>query len=139
MNVKLLILTSEPITAAQLRDAVGADARSDGTEVMVVAPALAESPLKFWLSDADAAIERAEQVRAQTVSQLNAEGVPARGDTGESDPVQAIADALQTFPAQRIVVFTHSGGDAQRYREDINDDELRERFGLPVDHASLEG
>jgi hypothetical protein len=144
MNVKLLVLTSEPITAAQLREAVGADSQSsasaedgDGTEVMVVAPALAESPLKFWLSDADAAIERAEQVREQTVSQLAAEGVAARGDTGESDPVQAIADALQTFPAERIVVFTHPGGDGRRYREEIDDDELTERFGLPVDHASL--
>jgi hypothetical protein len=32
------------------------------------------------------------------------------------------------------VVFSHSGED-QRYREDLDRDELAERFGRPVDHA----
>jgi hypothetical protein len=133
--MKLLVLTSEPITAAQLRDAVGADAEPADTEVVVIAPALTESPIKFWFSDADEAIERAQSVWTETVQQLADEGMSAHGDTGESDPVQAIADALQTFSAERIIVFTHADAEARRYREEIDDDELRERFGLPVDRA----
>jgi hypothetical protein len=31
------------------------------------------------------------------------------GDTGESDPLLAIEDALRTFPADQIVLFTHAG------------------------------
>ena len=34
----------------------------------------------------------------------------AAGDTGESDPLQAVADALAAFPADRIVVFAHPQG-----------------------------
>jgi hypothetical protein len=135
--MKLLVLTSEPITAEQLREALGADADPSSTEVVVIAPALAESPIKFWFSDVDDAIARASAVRAETVQQLAAEGVRARGDTGESDPAQAIADALKTFPADRIIVFTHAEAEARRYREEIDDDELRERFGLPVDRAAV--
>lgn len=135
--MKLLVLTSEPVSAEQLREAVGAQIAPERTEVLVVAPALAENPLKFWLSDADGAIARAAAVRTKTVRGLERGGVTAVGDTGEADPVQAIADALQTFPAERIVLFTHADEERRRYREDVDVAELRERFGLPVDHAEL--
>jgi hypothetical protein len=129
-------LTSEPVTAEQLREAVHVDADPAQTEVMVVAPALTENPLKFWFSDVDAAIKRAERVRNQSVRELRDSGIAAAGDTGESDPAQAIEDALQTFAADRILLFTRGDG---RYREDVDEAELRERFGLPVDHAVLAG
>jgi hypothetical protein len=41
------------------------------------------------------------------------------------------------FPAERILMFTHADSDRQRYREDVDLDEVRERFGLPVDRASI--
>jgi hypothetical protein len=134
--MKLLVLTSEPITAAHLRDALPDDVKPEDAEVMVVAPALQESGIRFWMSDADDAIARAEEVRRETVEQLGQEGVPASGDTGESDPLQATQDALQSFPADRIVVFTHTG-EERGYREDFDPRELEERFGLPVDHAKI--
>ncbi len=95
--MKLLVATSEPITAEQLREAVRVDAEPQDIEVMVVAPAMADSPIRFWFSDADASIERAQAVRSQTVDELQEAGVHARGTTGESDPTQAIIDALQSF------------------------------------------
>jgi hypothetical protein len=155
--VKLLVVTSEPISSAQLRAAVGdgaAGGRGAGhgeagdrsasqgvagerTEVMVVAPALQESAFRFWLSDADEAIQRAEEVRRRTVENLDQSGMAASGDTGESDPLDAIQDALATFPADRIVLFTHPGSE-RRYREDIDPVEVEERFGLPVEKATVE-
>ena len=134
--MKVLVLTSEPITADQLRGALDADVEPSDSEVMVVAPAYAESGLKFWMSDADDAIAKAEQVRRDSVQELDKAGVPASGDTGESDPETAIEDALKTFDADRIVVFTHEG-EAQRYREDVDWDEVAERFGRPVDQAAV--
>jgi nucleotide-binding universal stress UspA family protein len=132
--MKLLVLTSEPITADQLRGALRTDVDPSDAEVMVVAPAYAESGLKFWMSDADDAIAKADRVRRDSVEELDKAGVPASGDTGESDPDTAIEDALKTFDADRIVVFTHEGDD-QRYREDLDWDEVAERFGKPIDHA----
>jgi hypothetical protein len=70
--MKVLVLTTEPITAAQLRDALRTD----------------------------------------------------------TDP--AIEDALQTFGADRIVLFAHEG-EARRYREEVDPVELTERLGGPVD------
>lgn len=127
--MRVLVLTTEPITAHQLRDALG---EVQDLEVMVVAPALNESGLKFWLADADEAIAQAEKVRRETARELEGSDVAARATTGEADPLQAIQDALQTFPAERILVFRHSD-EEQRYREDLDLEEARDRFGLPVD------
>ena len=134
--MKVLILTSEPISAPQLRGALGSDVDPSGSEVMLVAPAFAENAVRFWMSDADDAIARAEQVWRESVERLGDAGIPAAGDTGEADPHTAIEDALKTFDADRIVVFTHRD-EEQRYREDLDQRELAERFGRPVDHATV--
>jgi hypothetical protein len=63
--------------------------------------------------------------------------VPAYGDTGESDPLTAIEDALESFAADRIVVFTRPES-RQRYREDLDAGDVQERFHVPVDVTSVE-
>ena len=129
--MKLLVLTSEAITADRLREALPAGIDRDDLEVMVVAPALQPNPIKFWFSDADDAIAKADEVRRESVEELGAGGIPATGDTGESDPMLAIQDALNTFPADRILLFT--GGEG--YREELDDAEIRERFGVPAERV----
>jgi hypothetical protein len=134
--MKLLVITSEPITADHLREAIGSDA-TDDAEVMVIAPALHKSALRFWLSDADDAIARAQSVQQDSVDQLETEGITATGDAGESEPLAAIADTLKGFPADRIALFIHPAAD-QSYREDISAAEITERFGLPVTVTEIE-
>jgi hypothetical protein len=133
--MKILVLTTEPVTADQLRAALPADSDPEDAEVMVVAPALHKNALRFWVSDADEAISNAEDVSHQSVEQLGADGVSASGDTGEGEPDEAIEDALKTFPADRILVFTRPDSE-QRYKEDVDPDELQQRFGVPVTQAS---
>jgi hypothetical protein len=135
--MRVLVVTSEPVSAGHLRDALAGETDPHEIQVMVVAPALQRSPLKFWLADADDAIARARQIERQTVDRLSQEGVEvADSETGESDPEQAIQDALQTFPADEILVFTHQEGE-QHYREDLDPKELEQRFNLPVRQATV--
>jgi hypothetical protein len=131
--VKVLVLTVEPVNAEMVRGALGEEA--EGTEVLVVSPALQDSPLRFWIGDADQSIQRAEEVQQETVERLEEEGVDAAGDTGESEPLLAVQDALSTFDADRILVFTHPGSE-QAYREDELD-EIEHRFGVPVVHSEV--
>ncbi|MFX6023351.1 hypothetical protein ABTF26_20165, partial [Acinetobacter baumannii] len=86
-------------TADQLTAALPSGVDPHDSEVTLVAPAVQQSPLKFWVSDADGAIARAQQVSQASVEELEADGITAHGDTGEADPLQAIEDALATFPA----------------------------------------
>lgn len=136
--MKVLVLASEPISAPQLSAALGGGrdpALDADTEVRIVAPALHESALQFWLSDADEAIAKADAVWRTSVAKLGAAGVKAGGDTGESDPARAIEDTLATFDADRVVIFTRED-DEQRYREELDAAELEQRFRRPVEHVS---
>jgi nucleotide-binding universal stress UspA family protein len=133
--MKLLVLTPEPIDAALLRSAVGEEL-TDGSEVLVVSPATNTSKLAFWMSDADEAIGEAETAHEDTVERLEEEGIDAAGQTGESEPAVALQDALATFPADRIVIFSHPEGDRD-YREDDGLADAESRFGIPVTHALI--
>ena len=130
--MKLLVVTAEPIDAKLLRATLGEEVR--GAEVLVISPATNQSKVAFWVSDSDEAIAEAETAQQETVERLEEEGVDAAGDTGESEPDVAIQDALATFPADRIVVFSHPDLD---YREDQAFDDLEDRFGVPVTHAEI--
>jgi hypothetical protein len=131
--VKLLVVTPEPVDANLLRSVLGDEV--EGAEVLVVSPATNESPLAFWVSDPDEAIHEAEVAQEETVERLEEEGIDAAGDTGESEPAVAIQDALATFAADRIVIFTHAG--EKDYREDEGLADVEERFGVPVTHAEI--
>lgn len=132
--MKLLVVTPEPVDAAMLRATLGEDVA--GAEVLVVSPATNRSRVAFWVSDPDEAIGEADAAQEETVERLEEEGVDAAGDTGEGDPAVAIQDALATFRADRIVVFSHPEGDRD-YREDEGLADASERFGVPVEHALI--
>jgi hypothetical protein len=104
---------------------------------MVIAPALHESALRFWVSDADEAIACAERVESESVQELRSKGVQAAGDTGESEPAEAVRDVLRTFPAERILMFVHLPGKV-RYREGVEPQALERELGVPVLRVEVE-
>src|ERR671928_244480 len=128
MARKVLAVASEPVSGRALKSAIGAE-RAEAAEVLVIAPAL-DSRVRFWTSDSDEAIDRAQAVQEETVERMSEEGVDAVGDTGESDPVLAIHDALQTFPADEIVLFTHPDG-RRNWAEEGVVDQAAARFEAP--------
>jgi hypothetical protein len=135
VSTRILALVSEPVSGEALEQVVGPE-RAQAAEVLVVAPAL-NTRTRFMFSDTDEAIGRAEEVQEETVERMDEQGVDAAGDTGESDPLQAIEDALQTFEADEIVLFTHAGGDRNWLEEGLVDD-AKERFEPPVRHLVVE-
>ena len=133
-GMKLLVLTPEPIDADALRSVLGEEV--EGAEVLVISPATNQSKLAFWVSDPDEAIAEAEAAQEETVERLEEAGIDAAGDTGESEPALALQDALATFAADRIVIFSHPDGDLD-YREDEGLADAEARFGVPVTHAVI--
>ena len=129
--MKLLVLATDPVDADDLRGALPGETL-DGAEVLVVSPAVNESPVAFWVSDSDEAIIEAESTANETADALAAEGARTRAEVGESDPLLALQDALATFPADRVVVFARGDDESQRYREDDVLGEAQRRFGVPV-------
>ena len=133
--MNLLVLAPEPVDTDTVREALGEDDLDDA-RVLVISPALNESPIAFWTSDADEAIAEAQETADRSAQALQSDGVQASGRTGESEPLLALQDALATFEADRILVFVHAD-DEQRYREDDVVGEAGRRFGVPVTEATL--
>ena len=128
--MKLLVLATDPVAADDVRQALqGEDV--EGAEVLVVSPAVNESPVAFWVSDSDEAIAEAESTAQQTADALAAAGARTRAQAGESEPLLALQDALATYRADRVLIFTRAD-DAARYREDDVIGEAERRFGVPV-------
>ena len=132
--MKLLVVTPEPIDAGFLRETLGDEVR--GAEVLVLSPATNQSKVAFWVSDSDDAIAEAETAKEDSVERLEEEGIDAAGQVGESEPAQAIDDALATFAADRIVIFSHPEGDRD-YREDEALADGEKRWNVPVTHALI--
>lgn len=129
------MIAAEPVEPGQLADIVGEDL--DDAEIRLVTPALNDSRLAFWVSDSDEAIAEAESTNEESLARLRDEGIDAEGETGESDPVLALEDALATFPADRIVIVRHPAGE-ESYLEDDVVDQARERLGVPVLAAEVQ-
>jgi hypothetical protein len=101
-------------------------------EVLVVAPAL-NSWLRRWTSDEDDARRRADERVAAFADDLERRGIHADRRIGDADPVQAIADALATFPADEIVI---AGAQERSTRlADGLASRARRRFALPISRA----
>lgn len=104
-----------------------------GTKVLVVAPAL-NSWLRHWLSDEDPARRRAARRLAAVVGQLRRTVVDVEGRVGDADPLQAIADALTTFPADEILVSARPERSIEQVDALVS--RVRERFALPISWAA---
>jgi hypothetical protein len=128
--MKLLVLAPHAVDAASVRSALPGEDLAD-TEVLVVSPAMQTSGIRFWMSDSDDAIVAAEQAADETAAGLRGEAGHVRAQSGESEPLLALQDALTTFPADRVVVFR---GDGEGYREEDLAD-AQDRLGVPVTFA----
>jgi hypothetical protein len=127
---RVLLVASEPLAESQLAEVVEGGGRSS-TAVLVVAPALHRTRLRYWVSDSDEAIDHARAVEATTLRVLRRANVPSSGHVGSPDPVTAIADALRFFDADRIALSVHASG-PHRYRERGLRAEVERRFDRPV-------
>src|SRR5579871_2975753 len=106
---RVLVIANETVAGAELLAELRKHAQGRKTRVLVVTPAL-NTKLKHWVSDEDGARAAAAERLDESLEAMRAAGLTARGEVGDSDPVQAIADALRTFAPDEIVVSTHPEG-----------------------------
>ena len=128
----MLVVATAPVEAAVLRDRVREHVGPE-TEVRVVAPASDLSPLEWLATDEDEARGEAAEVARSAERAVEPEAGRVETEVGDSDPVQAIEDALRQFPADKVIVMTRPGEDAG-WLEKGSAEEASERFGVPVTH-----
>ena len=133
---RILVTANETVAGRALREAVKRAAEGRRSEVLVVSPAL-NSPLKHWVSDEDGAREQARHRLDESLARLAEDGIAARGEIGDSDPLQAIEDALRTFGADEIIISTHPEGRSNWLERGVVSG-ARERFAVPITHVVVD-
>jgi hypothetical protein len=135
VSTRILVVANETVDGAVLYETVRARA-GDGGQVLVVAPAL-NSRLRHWTSDEDDARALAAARVRHCVERLRRAGVHARGVVGDADPLLAIADAVQLFGADEVVIATHPERRSHWLARGVVH-RARARFGLPVIHIVVD-
>jgi len=134
---RILLVADEGCSGETLCRPVAERRGSRRTEVLVVAPALVSS-VRYLDSDVDAA-RRAARARAdETVRELRLVGIAAQGEVGSESPLEAIADALATFPADEIVVATPPP-ELTNWLERGVVERARELYEQPISHLVVDG
>ena len=130
---RILVIADESLTAGSLRDEIAPRSAGRAVEALVVAPAL-RSRLAHWTGD-DSQQDEAERHLSDSLEALAAAGIPARGEIGSDDPIQAADDGLREFPADEVV-FVTGGGDGNWLEQGVVD-VARARYDLPVTHIEV--
>ena len=130
---RILAVANETVEGEALHRLIVDHAAGRQAEVVVVAPAL-NGRVRHWFSDVDAARAAAEDRLYRSMERLDAFGVRAHGWVGDSDPLEAIADALAVFEADQLIISTHPEERSNWLARDVVR-RARERFGIPTAHV----
>lgn len=128
MARRILVVTTanDPQESVEslVRERAGEDA-----EVRVVAPASKISWLDWLTNDEDAA--RTDAARRAEAASGAAPTERVEANVGDVDPMQAIEDALRSFPADEVLVLTPPEEQAEWLEQGLGELAQR-RFSVPV-------
>jgi hypothetical protein len=133
---RILVVANETVGGEELLSILREKSENVRERVHVVCPAL-NSQLRHWASDEDGARAAAQERLGRSLEQLREYGVQADGEVGDSDPLQAIEDALRTFGADEIVISTHPEGRSNWLERNVVA-VARERFDVPITHVVVD-
>src|SRR5262245_22789583 len=135
---RVLVVANQTVGGRALLREVENRCRGRDSEILLVVPALASSPLEHWASDIDSALAEARIRLDHTLRTLRSAGLHARGDLGDHhDPNAAIEDALRAFPADEVISSTHPP-DRSRWLEQGVVERARAEIPLPLTHVVVD-
>jgi len=133
---RVLVIANETVGGRALREVIHERTEGKPSRVRVVSPAL-NSPLKHWVSDSDEARAEAYRRLDASLAALRDDGIDADGEVGDSEPLQAIEDALRTFGPDEIVISTHPEGRSNWLERGVVSG-ARERFAVRITHVVVD-
>jgi hypothetical protein len=134
----VLVVANETVAGSALVDAVRRHAEAGEALVTVVCPV--QRPREGYVVYEDTRRASAGRRLDRTLSALREAGVRAHGMVTESDPVDAVRDALAQLepPPTRIVLSTHPLRQSGWLRKNVLDRIRRVAGELPVEHVVVD-
>jgi hypothetical protein len=119
MAHRLLAIVTDGIDGPEPLEELRRHDGSAGVELRVVVPAVEASAFEHTLGDIDEPRRQAQERLERVMETLRREGVEAKGEVGDPDPVQAAQDALLKAPADEVLIFEHEKAQASWYEEGL--------------------
>lgn len=141
---RVLVVGSAALRAQRLQQALGDKAANGDVAFRLVVPAVRQTPVSgehSWFETVGSvAHPREKDLSGRTlaqhrldeaISRLRHAGIEIEGLVGDPDPMRAVAEALQTFKADEIMLATLPRAQSGWLDADLPS-ELEHRFRLPV-------
>jgi hypothetical protein len=133
---RILVIANETVGGETLRQEIRRRAEDYDERVRVICPAVV-SAVRYFASDEDQARAQAQERLDHSLSRLREIGLNCEGVVGDSEPVQAIEDALRTFGADEVIISTHPEGRSLWLERGVVR-RARERFDVPITHVVVD-
>jgi hypothetical protein len=133
---RILVIANETVGGGELLAEIKQRVEGVRAQVFVVCPAL-NSKLRHWVSDEDQARVAAQNRLDESLDAMRAAGIEARGQIGDSDPLQAMEDGIRIFAPDELIISTHPEGRSHWLERGIVSS-TRERFACPVTHVVVD-
>jgi hypothetical protein len=134
---RVLVVANETVGGLALLEGIKGRA-GEGSEILVVVPALAGSALEHWSSDVDGALADARSRLDESLRAMRAAGLNVRGHVGDHhEPGAALEDALREFPADEVIISTHPP-ERSRWLEGGVVERAKREIPLPVTHVVVD-
>lgn len=129
---RVLLVADEVFRGSDLAKELGSHpGPAEGSEVFVISTATAHSAVDQELGDIDGPGREARDRLDRILGELQKHGFPASGEVGDADPMVAVGDGLNEFPADEIVVVTHIDSEREHAERGIWD-RLRTDYHQPA-------
>jgi hypothetical protein len=134
----ILVIANETVAGPRLIEAVKRRAQEGRVHVTVICPV--NQPREGYVVYQDTRRAAAGRRLDKTLRDLRAAGIPAQGFVVETDPVQAVRDALAQLepPPTEIIVSTHPQQSSSWLRRNVVDRIRDASRDLPVEHVVVD-
>jgi hypothetical protein len=136
-TLRMLVVANETVGGRALLEEIARKTNGRRAEVMVVAPALVSSRIRYGLGDVDEAVEQARERLERSIDEIRKLGVEVRGEVGDADPNLAIRDALALFPADEALIATHPRERSNWLEKDVVE-RARSEIEQPITHVVVD-
>ena len=139
---RVLVLANETVEGTELLDELRAIDRAGKAEYFVCVPAnpidtgqaMHRGAVYMW----DATVQAAQDRLDRTLTILRSEHLAASGELGDYRPLRALAQAVETFRPDRLVICTLPVDRSAWLRYDVVDRAREAYSSLPVTHIVVE-
>jgi hypothetical protein len=129
----ILVVANETVTGHRLTEALERRAAEGPIKVTVIAPI--NTPREGYVVYEDTRRAAAGRRLDRTLAKLREEGIPAHGLVVDTDPLNALRDAIAQLEPDEIVVSTHPEQKSGWLRRNLVDQMRNAVGGRPFEHV----